>query len=69
MKEGEFYRESGAVIAAFKEGASSTISRSNQVPVISLGSETTKGSCLRRVREGQTPAAKPLDAFELVTAM
>jgi hypothetical protein len=66
MKKGNFAEKWG-VIAAFKERVLDNFAK-YQVPVISLDSETTKEAvCV--VFEKVNTGGKPLDAFELVTAM
>jgi hypothetical protein len=66
MKNGNFAEKWG-VIAAFKERVLDNFTK-YQVPVISLGFETTKEAvCV--VFEKVNTGGKPLDAFELVTAM
>lgn len=66
MKKGDF-TEKWATIAAFKESVLDNFGK-YQVPVIALGSGTSKEAvCV--VFEKVNTGGKPLDAFELVTAM
>lgn len=66
MKKGDFTEKWG-IIAAFKETVLDNFAK-YQVPVIALGSGTSKEAvCV--VFEKVNTGGKPLDAFELVTAM
>lgn len=66
MKKGDFTEKWG-IISAFKEGVLDNFTKF-QVPVITLGSGTSKEAvCV--VFEKVNTGGKPLDAFELVTAM
>lgn len=66
MKQGDFTEKWG-IISAFKEGVLDNFTKF-QVPVIALGSGTSKEAvCV--VFEKVNTGGKPLDAFELVTAM
>lgn len=66
MRKGDF-QEKWNVISAFKERVLDNFTK-YQVPVITLGSDTSKEAvCV--VFEKVNTGGKPLDAFELVTAM